>query len=281
MQHPDINGKTRWAGVIGWPVSHSLSPLIHNYWCAKHGIDAVYLPLPVQPEHLGNVVTALPQMGCVGVNLTIPHKQLVVEMLHKVDATARRIGAVNTLVVREDSLHGYNTDAYGFWHNISTQVPEVKTGKAFVVGAGGAARAVIAALDEAGFDTIYVMNRTAENALRLREVSSKVQAVEWFPAPDELEHCDFLVNTTSLGMYGQAPLEIALGKLPRHALVTDIVYTPLETPLLKAAKLLELHTVEGLGMLMFQAQKAFELWFGILPEVDDALREMLVEQLRG
>lgn len=276
MTMHNINGNTKWAGVIGWPVSHSKSPLIHNYWCKKYQIDAVYLPLPVQPHMLQTVIPALPHMGCVGVNLTIPHKELVVPQLHKLDAFAKTIGAVNTLVVKENDLWGYNTDAYGFWKNIEAHANERKKDKAFVIGAGGAARAVIAALDHAGYNTIYVMNRTMHKAESLRSISAKVQAVEWFAAANELEDCDLLVNTTSLGMHGQPPLEIALGKLPADALVTDIVYTPLETPLLKAAKQLNLQTVDGVGMLIFQAQKAFELWFDILPDVTEELRNSVL-----
>jgi shikimate dehydrogenase len=276
-EQPDINGRTRWAGVIGWPVGHSKSPLIHNHWCRRYGIDAVYLPLPVQPQALPLVVPALAQMGCVGVNLTIPHKEEVLPLVQELDAFARTIGAVNTLVVKEGVLRGYNTDAYGFWHNLEVNGPVIKRESAFVVGAGGAARAVVAALDAAGFETVYVMNRTAQKAEALQSVSAKVQVVEWFPAPDELESCSLLVNTTSLGMPNQPPLEIALGKLPRDAVVTDIVYTPLETPLLKAARMLDLHTVDGVGMLLYQAQKAFELWFGVLPEVTDALRQQVLE----
>jgi shikimate dehydrogenase len=278
MTRRDIQGNTKWAGVIGWPVSHSKSPLIHNYWCQKYGIDAVYLPLPVQPDMLSTVATALPHMGCVGVNLTIPHKELIVSQLHEIDPTAQAIGAVNTLVVKEQVLRGYNTDAYGFWKNVETAAPDVQKNAAFIVGAGGAARAVVAALHEAGFDRMYVMNRTVQKAQALQSVSARVEAVEWFPAPDMLEHCDLLVNTTSLGMHGQPPLEIALGKLPRHAVVTDIVYTPLETPLLKAAQLLELQTVDGVGMLMYQAQKAFALWFGVEPEVTEELRNLVLEK---
>lgn len=272
----EIGGTTKWAGVIGWPVAHSKSPLIHNHWCAQYGIDAVYLPLPAEPQHLAAVVPALPKMGCVGANLTIPHKELVLPLVHRLDPLARRIGAVNTLVTEGDALHGYNTDAYGFWKNIEVQQSDVKRGKAFVVGAGGAARAVVAALDDAGFGTIHVMNRTREKAEALRAISPKVQAVEWMPAANELEGCNLLVNTTSLGMHGQPPLELALGKLASDAVVNDIVYTPLETPLLKAARLLDLRVADGAGMLLYQAQKAFELWFGILPEVDDALRRKVL-----
>lgn len=276
MPQREIHGNTKWAGVIGWPVSHSKSPLIHNYWCEKHGIDAVYLPLPVPPEAMAEVIPALSKMGCVGVNLTLPHKELVLAHVNQLDSYAKTIGAVNTLVVEENSLRGYNTDAYGFWQNIETQISDIKKDKAFVVGAGGAARAVVAALDAAGFSVIYVMNRTPQKAVALQGISQKVQVVDWFPAPNELEGCDFLVNTTSLGMHGQPPLEIALGKLAQDAIVTDIVYTPLETPLLKAAKLLGLQTVDGVGMLMYQAQKAFELWFGVLPEVNDELRALVL-----
>lgn len=276
MAH-EISGKTKWAGVIGWPVSHSKSPLIHNYWCKQHGINAVYLPLPVQPQALPTVIPALAQMGCVGVNLTIPHKELVLPLVHELDAFAKKIGAVNTLVVKANALRGYNTDAYGFWQNIIIQHPDIKCKKAFVVGAGGAARAVVAALDDAGFDSIYVMNRTFDKAEALRHVSPKVEAVEWMPAANELDGCDLLVNTTSLGMAGQPPLEIALGKLAPDAVVNDIVYVPLHTPLLKSAELLGLHPVDGVGMLLYQAQKAFELWFGVLPEVTPELRKLVLE----
>lgn len=278
MTKRDIQGSTKWAGVMGWPVSHSKSPLIHNYWGEKYNINAVYLPLPVKPEMLQTVIPALPHMGCVGVNLTIPHKELVLPLVHELDSFAKTIGAVNTLVIKDHVLWGYNTDAYGFWKNIETHAPQLKKDKAFVVGAGGAARAVVAALDHAGYNTIYVMNRTLEKAEALREISPKVQAVEWFVAANELQDCDFLVNTTSLGMHGQPPLEIALGKLAQDALVTDIVYTPLETPLLAAAKRLNLRTVDGVGMLIYQAQKAFELWFGVLPEVTAELRKRILEK---
>lgn len=271
-----ICGTTRWAGVIGWPVKHSKSPLIHNYWCAKYSVDAAYLPLPVPPEALPTVIPALPHMGCAGVNLTIPHKELVLPLAQQLDSFAQKIGSVNTLVIRDGALLGYNTDAYGFWQNLESSAKDIKRGAAFVAGAGGAARAVVAALAAAGFAPIYIMNRTREKAEALCDISSQVKAVDWSANPGELASCRLLVNTTSLGMHGQPPLELALDALPPDALVTDIVYTPLRTPLLKAATARGLQTVDGLGMLLYQAQKAFELWFGILPEVTGELRDLVV-----
>lgn len=271
-----IRSTTRWAGVIGWPVKHSKSPLIHNHWCVKYGVDAAYLPLPVPPESLPTVIPALPHMGCVGVNLTIPHKELVLAQVQQLDSFAQRIGAVNTLVIKDGALLGYNTDAYGFWQNLESSVNGIKRGAAFVVGAGGAARAVVAALDDAGFAPIYIMNRTREKAEALRSISAQVKAVGWSTNPAELASCSLLVNTTSLGMQGQPPLELALDALSSDALVTDIVYTPLQTPLLQDASTRGLQIVDGLGMLLYQAQKAFELWFGILPDVTEKLRAMVL-----
>lgn len=278
MSQFPISGKTRYAGVIGWPVSHSLSPAIHNYWFAQHSIDAVYVPFPIPPEKLAESIRGLGQAGCVGVNLTLPHKELVLPALDVVDATAKAIGAVNTVLFQHGQLLGFNTDAYGFWRSIEVSTPQVKRHVAFVVGAGGAARAVVAALDKAGYEIIYVMNRTVQKAAALHDISRKVQAVEWFPAPEQLAYADLVVNTTSLGMPGQPDLNLALGMLPSHAVVNDIVYTPLDTPLLQAARNLGLATVDGFGMLLYQAQKAFEIWFGILPEVTPELRMKVLER---
>lgn len=273
----EVSGKTKFAGVIGWPVSHSLSPAIHNYWFEQYGIDAVYVPFPTRPEALSTAIPALLETGCIGTNLTLPHKELVLPMLADVDPIARAIGAVNTVSFADGAAKGYNTDAYGFWKNIEERAPKVQKKIAFVVGAGGAARAVVAALDQAGFEAIFVMNRTRDKVNSLYSVSRKVRPVEWFPAAEELEVADLVVNTSSLGMVTQPPLELALGKLPPHAVVADIVYTPLETPLQAAARRLGLTTVDGLGMLLYQAQKAFEIWFGILPEVSADLRMKVLE----
>lgn len=272
-----INGKTKYAGVIGWPVSHSLSPAIHNFWFEELGIDGVYVPFPTKPESLSVSIPALMETGCVGVNLTLPHKELVIPLLDEIDPIAKAIGAVNTVKFEDGRTKGFNTDAYGFWKNIEERAPEVKRDIAFVVGSGGAARAVVAALDQAGYKAIFVMNRTKDKINNLFSVSRKVQPLDWYPAADELAAADLVVNTTSLGMHTQPPLELALGKLPAHAVVTDIVYTPLETPLLAAARRLGLKNVDGLGMLLYQAQKAFEIWFGVLPQVTPELRLKVLE----
>lgn len=268
----DISGKTRLVGVIGWPVTHSLSPAIHNHWLAAHGIDAVYLPFAIRPEALHTTLPSLAEIGCVGVNLTLPHKELVLPVLDVIDHTAQAIGAVNTVLFDKGQRIGFNTDAYGFWHNIEVHAPDVRRGEAFVIGAGGAARAVIAALDVAGYQIIHVMNRSPEKVQGLSLISPRVVAHQWSDAPEVLSQVDLLVNTTSLGMGGQPALDIRLDALPKHAVVNDIVYTPLDTPLLNAARLHGLQTVDGLGMLLYQAQKAFEIWFGILPEVTPELR---------
>lgn len=271
-----IDGKTRFAGVIGWPVNHSLSPVIHNHWCKKYGIDAVYLPLPVQPENLSEVIPALAKMGCVGVNLTIPHKELVLPLIDAVDDVALRVGAVNTIDFKSGKYWGYNTDAYGFWHNIEENTRDLRKDTALVIGAGGAARAVVCALHDAGFQHILIMNRTREKAEILCKLSSQAKVIEWDIATNALEKADFIVNTTSLGMKGEQPLTLALEKCKDNCLVTDIVYTPIATPLLQQAEERGLATINGLGMLLYQAQKAFHHWFGILPDVDETLRRLVL-----
>ncbi len=269
-----VNGATKWAGVIGWPVEHSRSPEIHNRWIEQANVDAVYIPLPVPIEKLESVVRALPDMGCVGVNLTVPHKEQVLPFLDAVDDVAQRIGAVNTIVMRDGKSEGYNTDAYGFWQNIEISAPNVKRDHAFVIGAGGAARAVVVALDAAGFGKITVMNRTPERAESLCDLSDKIEVAAWH---ENVPAVDLLVNTTTLGMQGQPELELELSALPAHAAVNDIVYTPLETGLLKQAKAQTLQTVDGLGMLIYQAEKAFELWFGVTPECSE-IRNILTDE---
>ncbi|MBM3617531.1 MAG: shikimate dehydrogenase [Alphaproteobacteria bacterium] len=268
----NISGKTRLAGVIGWPVTHSLSPAIHNHWLAEHGLDVVYVPLPINPAVLHSTLPSLGEIGVVGVNLTLPHKELVIPVLDVIDHTAQAIGAVNTVLFDKGQRIGFNTDAYGFWHNIEVNAPQVRRDEAFVIGAGGAARAVVAALDAAGYQKIHVMNRSPEKIQGFSLISPRVVAHHWSAAPEVLANVDLLVNTTSLGMGGQPALDISLDALPSHAVVNDIVYTPLDTPLLHAARRCDLATVDGLGMLLYQAQKAFEIWFGILPEVTPELR---------
>lgn len=269
-------GKARVAGIIGWPVGHSRSPRLHGYWLDKSGIDGAYVPLPVRPEHFAEVMRALPRMGMAGVNITVPHKETVLSLLDVVDEQARRIGAVNTVVIDgEGCMHGRNTDASGFIANIRAARPDwrAEAGAAVVLGAGGAARAVCAALVDAGALEVRVVNRTADRALRLaRDIGGPIVAIDWKDRAAALAGAGLLVNSTTLGMTGADQLDIDLARLPAAAVVNDIVYSPLETPLLRAAARRGNPTVDGLGMLLHQARPAFAAWFGVEPEVTAELR---------
>lgn len=275
-----VSGKAKLAGVLGWPVSHSRSPRLHGFWLERLGIDGAYLPLAVAPEHLESVVCALPRMGFRGANVTVPHKEAVMNLVDHLDPLAKRIGAVNTLVVRDDgSLEGRNTDAYGFFENLrqgcSAWVPA--SGPAAVIGAGGAARAVVAALSDAGVPEIRLANRSRERAGHLAtDLGGPVRVVDWAERADMLDGCTLLVNTTTLGMNGQPRLELSLDTLPKTALVNDIVYAPLETELLAAAKARGNAVVDGLGMLLHQAVPGFEAWFGARPQVTAELRDFVL-----
>ena len=249
------------AGVMGWPVAHSRSPLIHSHWIAQYGLRGAYVPLPVQPDTLEAALRALPVLGFAGCNLTIPHKIAAVDIVDELEPLAQRIGAANTIVVRPDgSLLGWYADA----------------GPAVVLGAGGAARAVLAGLLDAGATDIRICNRTLETAQQLAHDfaswgTANLQDIAWQERHSALDGAALLVNTTSQGMDGQAPLDIRLDALPAAALVTDIVYTPLQTPLLKAAAARGNPTAQGLGMLIHQARPAFEAWFGVLPQTTPTL----------
>lgn len=270
-----ISGKARVAGVIGWPVTHSLSPALHNYWLASHRIDGAYIPLSVNPDRLGDVMRALPLMGLAGVNLTLPHKELVMPMLQSVDKTATAIGAVNTVIVTpEGKLHGLNTDAYGFIENIRPEL--TRKGKAVVLGAGGAAKAVVYALQEAGFKEIIITNRSPGKAEAIAASFPAAKAASWDSRAKTLTGADLLVNATSLGMTGKEELLLDMRELPTYALVTDIVYSPLVTPLLQNARMRGNKVVDGLGMLLHQAVPAFEAWFGVKPEVTPDLRQYIL-----
>lgn len=268
--------KTIKAGVIGWPVNHSLSPRLHGYWLRHYGIDGVYLPLPVAPEDIENEIRALPENGFAGANVTVPHKEAAFKTVDVLSDTATRIGAVNTIVCGKDGLlYGDNTDAFGFMENIRAAVPDwtPAASPAAVLGAGGAARAVIAALIEAGVSDIRLTNRTRDRAERLaRHFGLAVHPVAWEGRHDAVDGAGLLVNTTTLGMTGKPPLDIGLSGLRPDAVVNDIVYTPLQTPLLHAAATAGYQAVDGLGMLLHQARPGFEAWFGKRPEVTDALR---------
>lgn len=268
-------GQAKKAGVMGWPVSHSKSPILHDYWMRLYGINGSYTRLPVKPEDLAAELRSLPGRGFVGVNLTVPHKEEALHHLDKVDDTARQIGAVNTVIVTPDGkLHGTNTDAYGFITNLQTNARHYNpTMPAVVLGAGGAARAICAALVGVGYPEIRVLNRTRTRGEALAQAFGKtLRVLDWQDRSRSLADAGLLVNTTTQGMIGQAALEIDLSALPAHAVVNDLVYAPLETALLAAARARGLEAVDGLGMLLYQAQLAFEGWFGIKPEVTPALR---------
>jgi len=264
------------AGVMGFPVMHSRSPTLHNYWLARYGLAGTYVPLAIPKEKLGEALRALPPLGFAGCNLTIPHKQAALDLLDKLDPLARRIGAVNCVVVAPDgSLAGFNHDAFGYIESIREARPHWRAGAdpVVVIGAGGGARAVLVGLLEQGARDIRLINRTAARAQELAcEFGSAITAVEWEQRHAALKSAAMLVNTTSQGMVGEPPLDLALDRLPVSALVSDIVYIPRETSLLAAARMRGNPTVNGLGMLIHQARPAFHAWFGIMPEVTPELR---------
>jgi len=267
------------AGVIGYPVKHSLSPKLHNHWLRQLRIEGEYVALEVKPDDLEKEIKSLSQRGFAGVNLTIPYKEVAVKMLDTVDDKVKAVDAVNTIIVQEGKLQGTNTDIYGFTENIRPHLP-AKKNKAVVLGAGGAAKSVCKALLDLGFTKIIVLNRTHDKAIVLaKQFKNTLTAEPWDTRSITLADTDLLVNTTSLGMVGKEPLDIDLSALPTHALVTDIVYTPLITPLLAAAKARGNPIVDGLGMLIYQAVPGFEAWFGKKPEVTPESLEQLKRML--
>lgn len=275
-----LTGRARLAGVMGWPVAHSLSPRLHGFWLRDYGIDGAYVPLPVRPERLASALRALPDLGFAGCNLTIPHKEAALLALDEVASDARRIGAINTVRVRQDgSLYGWNTDIEGYAQSLAAALPGWSlAGKcAAVIGAGGAARAVVAALAGMAAAEIRLVNRSPARAQELaRALGGPIHVLPWEQRADALRGAELLVNATTLGMTGQPSLEIDLAPLPREAVVSDIVYVPLETPLLAAARGRGHKVVDGLGMLLHQAVPGFEAWFGRRPEVTPALRDFVL-----
>jgi len=265
-------------GVIGYPVKHSKSPLIHNHWIAQHGLSGEYKAIEIAPENLKSGVQGLIDEGYAGFNVTIPHKQEIFKLCESVDDMAREIGAVNTVVIKNGKLHGTNTDAFGFIENVHQSAFGVDFvhKPCVVLGAGGAARAIVYGLIEAGAKDIVITNRTREKADEVAAMSKIVRVADWSDRGKILDGAGFLVNTTSLGMSGKEPLEIGLSALSQGAVVSDIVYAPLMTPLLKDAQIRGHQTVTGIGMLLHQARPAFERWFGILPEVDAALEQKVL-----
>ena len=281
-----ITGKTRLAGIMGWPVAHSRSPALHNFWLDEHGVDGAYVPLPVRPEQLSQALRALPVLGFCGCNLTIPHKQTALSIVDRVDPLAQRIGAMNTVVVAaDDRLEGYNTDVYGFRENLRECAPDwdPALGPAVILGAGGAARAVAAALLEAGVAEIRLVNRTLPRAEQLAAdlaaPAMRISALPWQARSTALRDAGLLVNATSLGMSGEPELDIDLSHLPPDAVVADIVYVPLETRLLADARRRGHRSVDGLGMLLHQGRPGFEAWFGTPVRVTRELRATVLATL--
>jgi shikimate dehydrogenase len=270
---------------MGYPVTHSLSPRLHGYWLRRYGIDGTFLPLPVRPEHFSQALAAIPALGFFGVNVTVPHKEAALAAVDTASQQARRIGAVNTVVVgRTGELHGSNTDGFGFVENLKAGYRGWSSGcgPAVVVGAGGAARAVCAALIDGGVPEIRLVNRTRSRAeTLLSDLDGAFEIVPWESRTEALDGAALLVNTTTLGMTGNPPLDLDLAALPSEALVTDIVYNPLETRLLKQATRRGNPVVDGLGMLLHQARPGFAAWFGVEPEVTPELRAFVLGGLSG
>ncbi|MEQ9260246.1 MAG: shikimate dehydrogenase [Roseovarius sp.] len=264
------------AAVIGSPIAHSKSPQLHNHWLKVNGLPGHYIPMEVDTSDLEQVLRTLPKMGFVGVNITIPHKEKVLEIADLITDRATLIGAANTLIFRSDGrIHADNTDGYGFINNIRQAQPEwdFAAGPAAILGAGGAARAVVASLLDVGVPEILISNRTKVRAEALRsDFGKRLRVVDWVQAGNMLEEAKTVVNTTSLGMLGKPPMRVPLDGLRAGTLVNDLVYAPLKTAFLAEAEELGCITVDGLGMLLHQAAPAFERWFGLRPEVDSATR---------
>lgn len=302
------------AAVIGWPVTHSRSPLIHNYWLEKHGVNARYVAEPVEPVKLESYLRTLHARGLKGCNITVPHKEAALAYVDTLDPLAQRVGAINTVVVHENGLlEGRNTDVYGFAENLNSLKAGGKRWNkrkpALVIGAGGAARAIIVALLDVGVPEIRIANRTSDRARTLVKemvergsgvntkpqpvlrnifsflgskntaLSERLKIIGWPDREDALHDIGLLVNTTTQGMEGQDKLDVSLRHLAPGAVVTDLVYTPLLTPLLLEAQWRNYAFVDGLGMLLHQAAPAFEAWFGVRPHVTPELRRIVEESM--
>ncbi|MCT8972207.1 shikimate dehydrogenase [Microbaculum marinisediminis] len=272
------------ACVIGWPARHSRSPLIHRHWLRRYGIAGDYVIEEIEPEDFEAFLSDLSAHGYVGCNVTLPHKEAAARLVARRDETAARLGAVNTVWYQDGDLVGANTDVYGFLANLDAGAPRWDAGldRAVVLGAGGAARGIVHGLLTRGVGRIDVVNRSLDRAAALADAfGPAVIARGWDEIDTVLEDARLLVNTTSLGMQGNPPLEIDLAPLAAEAIVNDIVYVPLETNLLKAARARDLNAVDGLGMLLYQAVPGFEKWFGVRPDVTSDLRAVLVKDIEG
>jgi len=267
------------AGVMGWPVSHSRSPTLHNHWIQHYGLTGAYVLLPVEPGNLPAALKGLSALGFAGCNVTIPHKVAAMQLMDRVDPVARRMGAINTIVVEKDgSLSGFNNDGFGYIQSLLDAQPNWRAdaGPITVLGAGGAARAVVLSLAERGAKEIRLCNRSPDKAQALaKEFGAPVRVLAWEERHNALADVALLVNTTNQGMSGQSALDLSLDRLPPHALVSDVIYVPMETPLLAAARKRGNPTVNGLGMLLNQARPAFKAWFGVMPEITPELRRAI------
>jgi len=272
--------KFKLAGVMGMPIYQSRSPILHNYWLGKYGIKGAYGHFPVELKNLEAAIRGLSALGLAGCNITLPHKVHAMKMMDHIDPLAQRMGAINCIVVQEDgALHGFNHDGYGYIQSVKDAKPEWRAdeGPILLLGAGGAARAIVISLLDAGATEIRLVNRTPAKAQELATgLESVVKVFDWSERNDCMRDAAMLINTTSQGMYGQPPLDVQLDALPLTALVSDAVYIPLETPLLEKARLRGNTTVNGLGMLLNQARPAFKSWFGVMPEISQELKETVL-----
>jgi shikimate dehydrogenase len=275
---PILTGHARLAGIIGWPVAHSRSPRLHGFWLERHAVDGAYVPLAIRPEHFATAVRGLMQAGFAGANVTIPHKRAAFALCDSVEPSAQRAGAVNTLVFRDGRIEGSNTDGWGFLANLRAHGVDPTAGPALILGAGGAARAVAAALLDTGVP-VTIANRTADHAAALARDLPNLRVISWQHRDDALADQALLVNATSLGMQGHPPVDLDLTRAAPTLAVADIVYVPLQTPLLSAAAAHGMRAVEGLGMLLYQAIPGFRAWFGVEPQVDEALRRFVAADL--
>ena len=269
------------AGVIGAPIAHTKSPMLHNHWLRQTGVPGHYIPLHIEPSDLKQTLKMLPKMGFIGLNVTVPHKETVMRLVDIVTDRATLIGAANTLIFKRDGkIQADNTDGYGFIENLTSGAPDwnASAGPALVLGAGGAARAVIAALLEYNIPEIFLTNRTRDRAENLKDIfGPKVKIIDWVDAANAIEDAALVVNATSLGMEGKPELRVPLDGLRLETVVTDLVYAPLKTTLLKTAQDIGCRTVDGLGMLIHQAAPGVKDWFGVDPVIDEKTRAILIK----
>ena len=272
------------SGVIGWPINHSKSPLIHSYWLNKYDLSGSYDLIPLHPDQAETFFKDFAKSGLIGANVTVPYKEVAFHCIAETDEATQRLGAINTIYMRNGKLCATSTDGYGFLAHLKSMIPglDLTQKRVVILGAGGAARSIIGALTDQGVAEICITNRTRERADELaKDMAIPLVVCNWEQRTEILQDASLLVNTTSLGMQGKPELDISLDQMPEGSCVYDIVYNPLETDLLKSAARQNLQCVDGLGMLLHQAVPGFELWFGVRPEVTPELRTLLIDSLSG